>query len=55
MLFDAGELDAAQLGIWQFFCSCVGGILQEIGVQLAGICVANAVGVCKYIMKLFIY
>ncbi len=55
MLFDAGELDALQQRIWQFFCCCVGCTLLVIGVLLAEICITNAVGVFLSIMKLFTY
>jgi hypothetical protein len=55
MLFNAGQPDALQQGIWQYFWFCTGGTLREIGVQLAEICDANAVGVSKSITKLFAY
>jgi hypothetical protein len=55
MLFDAGQPDALQQGIWQYFWFCIGGTLWGIGVQLAEIYDANAVGVSKSITKLFAY
>jgi hypothetical protein len=53
MLFDAGQPDALQQGIWQYFWFCIGGTLWGIGVQLAEIYDANTVGVSKSITKLF--
>jgi sugar phosphate permease len=55
MLFNAGEQDALQQWIRQYFCNCIGGILLVIGVLFAEIHDANAVGVCKSIMRLFAY
>jgi len=52
MLFDAGQSDALQQGMWQYFCYYAGGIFLKIGVRLVETCIRSIAGAFEYIMRL---